>query len=222
MIDPRVLKQMRRDWDARAKENARHYIATARQNWTDDDFFRSGAEQVRALVEDCLTDICSGRDPQRMRALEIGCGAGRMTLALSSVFGSVGAVDVSPEMIAQARSALCDRTNVELYLNNGADLPMFPDQSFDFAISSVVFQHIPRRAIVENYIRETYRVLKPMSVFKFQVQGYPIAEEQADTWVGVGFSEGQMQHIAAETGFQIKSSNGAGTQYYWLTFLKSE
>ena len=123
-------------------------------------------------------------------------------------------------MIAQARRHLRERNHVEFHLNNGADLSLFPDEHFDFAISAVVFQHIPRRVIVENYIRETFRVLRRGSLFKFQVQGCPIDEEQADTWVGVGFNEEQMRSIAAGAGFQIKSSYGAGTQYYWLTLVK--
>jgi len=220
VIDKTVLDRMRRDWDARAKENARHYVATAQQTWTDDDFFRSGADEVRGLVQDCLPQICRERDPATMRVLEIGCGAGRMTLPLSRIFGRVDAVDISAEMIAQARAALRDTANVTFHVNNGIDLSMFHDDSFDFAISAVVFQHIPRRAIVESYVRETHRVLRPLSVFKFQVQGYPIAEEQADTWVGVGFTESDMERTAASAGFQIVSQYGAGTQYYWLTFLK--
>ena len=145
-----------------------------------------------------------------------------MTLALSRIFGRVEAVDISPEMIAQARSALQGRANVHLHVNNGTDLSMFPADTFDFAISAIVFQHIPRQAIVENYIRETGRVLRAHSLFKFQLQGYPIAERHADTWVGVGFNEKQTQDVATRSGFEIVESSGAGTQYYWLTFRKKE
>ena len=220
MIDPSVLNAMRRDWDARAKANARHYAATARTEWSDDDFFASGAAEVHEIVQKDLAVISNGRSPSDMRVLEIGCGAGRMTAALSRLFGYVDAVDVSPEMVDRARMVLRDCANVQLYVNNGADLSMFPSDRFHFAISVVVFQHIPKRLVVENYIKETHRVLCPGSLFKFQLQGYPIKEEEADTWVGVGFSEEQMRDIAARHGFQIKDSTGAGTQYYWLTFVK--
>jgi ubiquinone/menaquinone biosynthesis C-methylase UbiE len=219
-IDPILLDGMRRDWDARAKENAKHYVATSRRNWDDGDFFRSGAEEIRELVEKHSLDICKGRSAAEMRILEIGCGAGRMTRALSRIFGRVDAVDISPEMIAQAKIALHESTNVHLYVNNGTDLSLFPDSIFDFAISAVVFQHIPRQAIIENYIREASRVLRSGSLFKFQTQGYPIAEHLANTWVGVGFTEKQMRKIAARSGFEIVESTGAGTQYYWLTFTK--
>ena len=219
-IDPSTLQTMRQDWDGRAKENAKHYVATSRENWNSDEFLREGAEQVHELVEKHSAEICNGRAPSDMRILEIGCGIGRMTMALSRFFGAVDAVDISQEMIAQARLILAERTNVQLHVNNGADLSIFADSSFDFAISIIVFQHIPRRAIIENYIRETWRVLRPSSLFKFQVQGCAIPEHLANTWVGVGFSEAEMQEIAARTGFEITESSGAGTQYYWLTFAK--
>jgi len=109
---------------------------------------------------------------------------------------------------------------VQLHVNNGADLSLFADSSFDFAISIIVFQHIPKRAIIENYIKETWRVLRPASLFKFQVQGCAIPENLANTWVGVGFSESDMHQIAVQSGFEIRESSGAGTQYYWLTFAK--
>jgi ubiquinone/menaquinone biosynthesis C-methylase UbiE len=220
MIDPAVLNAMRQDWDARARENAKHYIATSRDNWTSDEFLREGAEQVHQLVEKHSAEICNGRAPSDMRILEIGCGIGRLTMALSRIFGAVDAVDISPEMIAQARIILAGRPNVRLHVNNGADLSMFADSSFDFAISIIVFQHIPKRVIIENYIKETWRVLRPGSLFKFQVQGCAIPENLANTWVGVGFSEADMRQIAAQTGFEITESSGAGSQYYWLTFAK--
>lgn len=215
-----VADQMRRDWNERAKKNARHYVATGRDDWSDDEFFRSGEAEVADIVLKDIGKICGARDASAMRVLEIGCGAGRMTAALGKIFGHVDAVDISIEMISQARDALSGRPNIQLHVNNGVDLSLFPDNSFDFALSAIVFQHIPRKAIVENYIRDTHRVLRPQSFFKFQVQGCPIPENQADTWVGAGFTESEMADCASRCSFEIKSSDGAGTQYYWLTFLK--
>ena len=42
----RTLDKMRRDWDERARENARFYVNTERTDWTDDDFFASGERTV--------------------------------------------------------------------------------------------------------------------------------------------------------------------------------
>jgi ubiquinone/menaquinone biosynthesis C-methylase UbiE len=216
------LEKMQREWDQRARENARHYVDTSRSHWSDDDFFRSGE---KAIAEDILTDtgnICQGKEPGGMRVLEIGCGAGRLTRALSNYFGEVHAVDVSGEMIAQARAALADRVNVHLYRNNGYDLSVIPRLEFDFAYSAIVFQHIPSYDIIENYVREVHRLLRPGGLFKFQVQGYLQATTAPDdTWHGVPFSEQQAKEMAARCGFDPRYTYGAGNQYFWLWFFKA-
>ena len=38
----RQVNRMRRDWDRRARENARHYVATDRTQWSDEEFFATG------------------------------------------------------------------------------------------------------------------------------------------------------------------------------------
>jgi len=215
-----VVDQMRTDWDQRARENARHYVATSKNRWSDGDFFKSGTDEIRLHVQPYFDVICGDRSPSDMRMLEIGCGAARMTLGFSEMFGVVEAVDVSSEMVSRARAAAVGRANVHFHVGTGTDLQMFADDSFDFAFSTLVFQHIPRKSIVSDYIREVRRVLRTGSIFRFQVQGYPIHEEEANTWVGVGFSEQEMTSLALEVGFEILSASGAGTQDYWLTFRK--
>jgi ubiquinone/menaquinone biosynthesis C-methylase UbiE len=218
--DPQVVDLMRREWDERARQNARHYVATLQGEWTDEEFFESGSIWVRDYIENSLAEICNTRLPADMRVLEIGCGTGRMTVPLSRIFGHVDAVDISAEMIARARTAAQNRNNIRLHVNNGVDLSMFADEEFDFVLSAIVFQHIPKRIVVENYVMEAWRVLRPGSLFKFQVQGFPIQEEEANTWVGVGFSEEQISEIARRNAFKIRDAQGARTQFYWLTFEK--
>jgi SAM-dependent methyltransferase len=221
---PRVLtveERMRADWDERARKNARYFVATGREQWDDEAFFASGRRHIQYYILPFMGLICGARASVQMRVLEIGCGAGRMTRGLSELFGSVDAVDVSPEMIERARSAIEGRRNVSLHVGNGADLSMFADGAFDFAFSVIVFQHIPTKAVITNYIRETHRVLRQGSIFKFQVQGAPIKDEEANTWVGVGVSEDEMRGLASEIGFDVLSTSGAGTQDYWLTFRKT-
>src|SRR5262245_48993215 len=109
----RQLEKMRRDWDERARENARHYVSTGKVEWTDEEFFRSGEQTVAEEILTDPTNIFQGRDPKQMRVLEIGCGAGRITRALSGLFGEVHAVDVSGEMVEQARAALARHPNAD-------------------------------------------------------------------------------------------------------------
>ncbi|HWY47222.1 MAG TPA: methyltransferase domain-containing protein [Bryobacteraceae bacterium] len=215
------LEKMRADWDQRARENARHYVNTANTQWTDEEFFASGE---RTVAEEILTDmsnICQGKPPAGMRVLEIGCGAGRVTKALAKLFGEVHAVDVSGEMVRQAGEALRGHPNAFVYQNNGKDLTGVPEREFDFAFSSIVFQHIPSREVIENYVREVHRLLRPGALFKFQVQGDSTLQTRPDdTWLGVPFSERQAVDMAYRCGFDPRYRHGAGGQYFWLWFFK--
>jgi len=126
-------------------------------------------------------------------------------------------------MVARAREALRDCPNVFVYQNNGMDLSVLPPGLlFDFAFSCIVFQHIPSREIVENYVREVNRVLRPGALFKFQVQGdTSVRSSPGDTWIGVPFSELQAVEMAHRCGFEPRYRHGAGQQYFWLWYFKT-
>lgn len=217
----RTLDKMRRDWDERARENARFYVNTERTDWTDQEFFASGERTVAEEILTDMTNICQGKDPRQMKVLEIGCGAGRVTRALSGLFGEVHAVDVSGEMVAQAQQALRDRPHAHVYQNNGMDLSVVPGGNFDFAFSTIVFQHIPSREVIESYVREVHRLLRPGALFKFQVQGDPTLQTEADdTWLGVPFSDQDAVDMAERCGFEPRYRHGQGDQYFWLWYFR--
>jgi SAM-dependent methyltransferase len=215
------LARMRSDWDARARDNAHYYVASGRPDWTDAEFFASGDQVIADDIRTDLGNICQSKSPASMRILEIGCGVGRLTRALADVFGEVHAVDVSGEMIRRARVNLADRPQAHVYQNNGCDLAVLPALAFDFAYSNIVFQHIPSRDVIESYVREVHRVLSPGALFKFQVQGHPIATQPDDTWNGVSYSEQEACAMAERCGFEPRYRHGVGTQYFWLWFFKN-
>lgn len=227
----RQLEKMREDWERRAKENARHYVVTGQSEWSDEEFYRSGLVTLEEEITNDLGNICQGRDPREMKVLEIGCGAGRVTRAFAGYFGMVYAVDISREMVRQARRAVAGFPNARVFHNNGRDLSVVRDHwwnrfgigrvEVDFAFSFMVFQHIPSREIIENYVREVGRLLRPGGLFKFQVQGCPLVEAEAgDSWVGVPFTEADARAMADRTGFEMRYHYGAGDQYYWLWFFR--
>jgi SAM-dependent methyltransferase len=214
------LEKMQREWDARARENARFYVNTARQDWTDAEFFKSGEGTVSEEILTDMINICQGKDPKRMRVLEIGCGAGRVTRALAQIFGEVYGVDISGEMVRQARAALADAPNVHIFQNNGKDLDVLGNTRFDFAFSSIVFQHIPSTEVIESYVRAVRRRLRMGRLFKFQLQGGEALDNPPDdTWLGVTFSEREARDMALRCDFEMRHSYGAGTQYFWLWYF---
>lgn len=220
-LDAALLDRMREEWDERARENARHYIATGNVEWSDAEFFESGRRNIEEQILNDPGNICQGKDPKTMTVLEIGCGAGRITRALAEVFGRVYAVDVSGEMVARAKAALADVPNAHVFQNNGTDLTVLGDVQFDFAFSFIVFQHIPSREVIYNYVREVHRLLKPGCLFKFQVQGAEMVNaEGPDTWLGVHFSDSDAVAMAKACGFEPRHRHGVGGQYFWLWFFR--
>jgi cyclopropane fatty-acyl-phospholipid synthase-like methyltransferase len=228
----RQLLRMRRDWDARARENARHFVVTGQTQWSDEEFFQSGQITIEEEILNDLDNVCQGKDPKDMKVLEIGCGAGRVTRALAGFFGEVYAVDISREMVRQAKQAVAGLSNAHVFRNNGKDLSAVSGpwwrrlgtgarMQVDFAFSCMVFQHIPSREIIENYVREVHRLLRPGGLFKFQVQGAPVlAHESQNSWVGVSFTEPDARQMAERCGFEMRYQSGLGDQYYVLWFFK--
>jgi ubiquinone/menaquinone biosynthesis C-methylase UbiE len=196
------------------------YLVSGKKDWSDDDFFESGRAAVQAEILTDMTNICQGRDPKQMKILEIGCGAGRVTRALADLFGEVHAVDISDEMILQAQRALIDKPNAHVYLNNGEDLRILPPVAFDFAFSYIVFQHIPSLHVIESYVRDVHRVLRPGGLFKFQVQGGRPQGDQTDTWTGFSLTEEDSLDLALRCNFEPRYRAGVGSQYFWLWFFK--
>jgi SAM-dependent methyltransferase len=220
-LDRSIIERMRHDWDQRARENARHYIATANNQWSEKEYYDSGRLCVFHEVLMDLGNVCQRKNAKEMKVLEIGCGTGRMTRALAEVFGEVYAVDISGEMIERGKKDLVDMPNAHMFQNSGADLQILGDIQLDFAFSYIVFQHIPSREVIYNYAREVHRLLRPGGLFKFQVQGAaPPPGEALDTWLGVHFSDSDAVEMARQTGFEPRYRHGAGEQYFWLWFFK--
>ncbi len=225
-LDPAsLLDKMRREWDERAKENARHYIATANTEWDDEAYFESGRSNIYHEVLTDMGNVAQGMDPKAMTVLEIGCGSGRLTRALAESFGTVYAVDISGEMIDRAKVTLHAQPNAHVFQNNGRDLavldPVLKEGSADFAFSYIVFQHIPSVDVIYSYVREVRRFLKPGGLFKFQVQGDPsIQAAPGDTWLGVAFSDESAETMARECGFELRYRRHDGEQYFWLWCFK--
>jgi SAM-dependent methyltransferase len=217
----RAAARMRRDWDARAADERNVYSRDSAADVA--DFDASGQANYDQLVRPYLPVLLEGRPARACRALEIGCGPGRMTRPFAAEFGEVWALDVSPAMLETARERLAGRPNVRLHLGSGYDLAGIGDARFDLVFSYIVFQHIPVREAIETYVREAARVLKPGGVFKFQLQGdqSPACRaREPDTWLGVTFSEEEARAMLDVAGLSPLMAEGAGGQYFVLTARK--
>jgi SAM-dependent methyltransferase len=91
------------------------------------------------------------------RALDLGCGTGRHTLALALAGASVAALDGSAEMLARARSKLRDYPVEWARRDLLSPLP-FADSTFDLIVLGLVAEHVEDLASV---LKEAARVARP-------------------------------------------------------------
>lgn len=173
----KASRAMKRTWNRLAQRNAMHFIDSARDEWDPSDFVESGARTLQTIFDSV------DYHPQGESALDLGCGLGRMSIALAQKFDKVLGVDVSEEMVGRARilTAEVGCANVEYWCNTGVDLAFVADDSCDLAFSYIVFQHIPIGEIVIGYIAELARVVKPGGTVLFQIPVYK-QDRSVDLW----------------------------------------
>jgi ubiquinone/menaquinone biosynthesis C-methylase UbiE len=106
------------------------------------------------------------------RALDFGCGAGRLTQALATRFDRVDGVDVATSMVDLARRHNTHPDRVAFHLNERPDLRALEDGSYDFILSIVVFQHMSND-LKAGYLREFVRVLAPGGVAVVRSKAQP-------------------------------------------------
>ncbi|NJN30539.1 MAG: class I SAM-dependent methyltransferase [Synechococcales cyanobacterium RM1_1_8] len=97
--------------------------------------------------------------PEQPNVLDLGCGTGKLfqrLLPLAPDLTGLG-LDLSPEMVAQARRANSCPAQVQYQVGNATAIPA-PDHCFDLVFNSISFLHYPQPAAV---LAEIQRVLKP-------------------------------------------------------------
>jgi len=214
-----IHERMRADWDARAREDAHYYVAFGRREQDEAEFLSTATDVLRELEKE-LKRFPASHPSSARRALEIGCGPGRLIRPMSRHFGEIHGVDVSPEMIAQARTRLADLPSAHLHATTGSDLSLFPDNYFDFVYSYAVFQHIPSAEIVFSYLRETVRVLKPGGFAHLHINGLPKTSRAYTTWEGARIPADEIRAFTREQAIHLLSLTGIDTQYMWTTWRK--
>ena len=131
----------------------------------EEEFFPTGQADVSRLFERLSA---SGLEPVPGRALDFGCGLGRITQALAGRFDEVDGVDIAASMIEGATRLNHHGARCRYHLNRAPDLRLFPDRTFDLVHSVMTLQHmVPRLAL--EYVGEFVRVIKVGGVLAFQI-----------------------------------------------------
>src|SRR4051794_27467247 len=225
---------MRSYWDEGARRNAVWYVDTS-LDYDEPDldrFFETG----RTIVSQALDDA-PAQPAGKGLAVEIGCGLGRICQALAPRFERVVGVDISSEMLNQARE-LVKEANVEFVQGDGTSLAAIETASADLVLSFTVFQHIPSESVICDYLTEAGRVLKPGGVFVFQWNNEPGAfqwkvrravlsglqktglrgekyRRHAPEFLGSRVPLSQVEPALQKGGLKLKAVRGEGTLFAW-------
>ncbi|MCG2794825.1 MAG: class I SAM-dependent methyltransferase [Actinomycetia bacterium] len=165
------IRNLRRNWDKFAQTDPLWAILSdpekKKGGWQPDEFFKTGEINIR----DLMIDVESlGIDIQKRKALDFGCGIGRLTQPLARYFDEVYGVDISRSMVELARENNGYPDRCQYFVNETDDLKIFPDNSFDLVLSLITLQHMQPR-YCKNYFKEFLRVLVPQGLLVFQLPG---------------------------------------------------
>jgi len=160
-----TLRDVQRNWDAMGRRNPLTAILTTRLSWDVAEFFETGRREVEGLIHD-IADLDAVLDWGR--ALDFGCGVGRLTQSLADHFDEVIGVDIAPSMIEKAESLNRHGGRCRYLVNGEDDLRVFPDGYFDLIYSNITLQHVrPVHAL--NYVREFLRTLSRRGIMVFHM-----------------------------------------------------
>ncbi|MEZ5462589.1 class I SAM-dependent methyltransferase [Dokdonella sp.] len=162
------LDELRRVWAVLGREDPLWAVLSRSDKrggrWGVEEFMATGQLEIDAQMAWLADQQLPAR---RQLAVDFGCGAGRLSRALSGHFESVLGIDVSSSMIDKARSLNADRANLRFVENHSPRLEGIADGSVDLVYSCMTLQHIPA-ALARGYVEEFLRILRPGGVAAFQ------------------------------------------------------
>lgn len=174
------IKELQKHWNGFGKTDPLWAILTwpdkKGNKWRIEEFFETGVKEIDGImkyVESLGVNISFGK------ALDFGCGVGRLTQALARYFDEVCGIDIAPSMINLANKYNRYGDKCKYFINDKNDLKLFPDNSFNFIYSCITLQHMEPQ-YSKNYIREFLRILAPhgLAVFQLPSELLPIPHEE--------------------------------------------
>lgn len=164
------IKDLQSQWERFAQTDPMWAILTVpgtRNNaWDPQAFFETGEHQIHALLQ-WVREVSPIR--HHGRALDFGCGMGRLTQAIAANFEETIGVDISQKMVElAAQHNRHGEARCRYVANQQPNLRLFDDATFDFVHSNITLQHIDPK-ISRGYLAEFCRILKPGGTLCFQL-----------------------------------------------------
>ncbi|MCD9853344.1 methyltransferase domain-containing protein [Epilithonimonas sp. JDS] len=137
------------------------------------------------------------------KILDIGCGTGNYTIALSEKGLDFIGIEPSEKMLNEAKSK---SENVNWVLGNAEHLP-FENKSFDSAIATLTIHHWKN---LENGFSEVFRILKNEGQFLIFTS---TSEQMKNYWLNHYFPEMMKKSIAQMPSFETIKNNLQNTGF---------
>jgi SAM-dependent methyltransferase len=165
------LGSLRRHWNELGRRDPLWAVLTSPaatgNRWPADEFLQTGRDEIAALMSYLEQ---RGLPAGGGRAIDFGCGAGRVTHPLSTYFDEVIGIDIAASMIEVARRMHADVRGLTFIENRSTTLEGIASDSVDLVYSRLVLQHMHPR-YTRRYLTEFLRVLRPGGVLVFQLPG---------------------------------------------------
>ena len=194
-IDVALLKsEIKKTYATVSQQPAKDFVFPTGRPWAVDLGYPEELANVPESAVESFAGVANpfslGRLQPGERVLDLGSGAGTDSLVAAQMVGengSVKGIDMTPEMLAKARSAAFELgvANVEFVEGEAESLP-FANDSFDIVISNGVIDLVPDKDAVFS---ELFRVLVPggrIQLADVTIQK-PVSEEgrrNIDLWTG--------------------------------------
>lgn len=215
VIDFLLIRNMRTAWDQPTAFDSKFVVAD-QAGWDKPGAYEEAAEaETRWFVLDDARFL-EGIEPQRSSILEVGCGHGRLCRVLAAHFCQVHGTDASLERYSEARYRCRPFGNIRITQNDGRSLSQYPGQLVDRAFAHGVFVHINSRTVIENYVKEMARVLKPGGRLKFDAyfgrDTFGISTQQFG--LGARFTEEEIRGMLGAAGLTEVAIDHVNTRQY--------
>ena len=113
-------------------------------------------------------------DVSGLTVLDAGCGSGYLSVALAKKNATVIGVDLSPNMILEAKSMAAEKScGIDFRTDSCEELATIKTESIDLIVSNYVLMDL---AHLEKAVSQHYRVLKPGGRAVFVI-GHPFSSD---------------------------------------------
>lgn len=221
LIPERSIAKAKKIWEKKAQKSAVYYSnflirnrrITSESTLTD----RSKEDYQRYVTSDNLLMDVLARSYSN-RALDIGSGTGQFTELLAQDFSDAHGVDIAKTMVWYAKKRLANVHNISFVESDGTNIP-YPDNHFDFIFSHQTLRYIPNARVLQDVLREMYRITANSGVAKLQF-GTGRGHKKWHWAYGVTAPLDRIQDLAEKAGFKIAGHDVEDIDNLWLILKK--